>query len=117
MTKIFNSEKELVDKFCYFFKQYKIEKEVETEYKTKTDLVLTINNIKIAFEAKLNNVIDVWIQALRNKKWYDYSYVILPENKLNVIMKNIDEFKKNQIGIILLNKTKYFFLNKIEKIL
>lgn len=112
----------MVDQFCDFFQNYNLEKEVKV-YKQKTDrtftdVVLTIKDIKISFEAKLNDIISVWIQALKNKRFYNYSYVILPSNKKQLILnKHIDHFKKHNIGIVLVSPNNYEFLYKIENVL
>ena len=121
-NKLFTTEEEMVNQFCDFFKNYKLEKEVKI-YKQKndrtfTDIVLTIKNIRISFEAKLNDIITAWMQALKNKKLYDYSYIVLPEHKKNIILKkHIDYFKKHRIGIVLINNKKYEFLHKVEDVL
>lgn len=121
-NKLFATEEDLVNKFCDFFQKYKLEKEVKV-YKQKTDrtftdVVLTTNDIRIAFEAKLNNIWDVWVQAVKNKKLYDYSYVVLPLNKKSILLKkHLKHFQKYQIGIVLVNNENYEFLHKVESIL
>lgn len=120
---MFKTEKEMVYSLISSLKsKYDnsyITEEVKTSYWTITDVVLSYKSLKFSFEAKLNSIIDVWVQALRNKKLYDYSYVVLPYNKKNIIMKkHINNFKKYNLGLILINnKNELEFLNKIEDIL
>lgn len=110
---MFKSEQELVDTFINHYQQKfgktKFEFEVETPHKTKTDIVLIKDNQRISIEAKLNDIIGVWVQALRNLKWYDYSFVILPSNKEDYFCKkHLSHFKKNNIGVIFVNKSNFY---------
>lgn len=119
---MYKKEIDLVKDFIKIFKHkygdVYIKKEVKTKLGTKTDIVITKQNTRFSFEAKLNNIISVWFQALTNKNMYDYSYVVLPYNKKNAILKNhIKWFKDNELGVILVKKYSIEFLNKIEAIL
>jgi len=70
---------------------YKRTKQIE---KTKATIV--------AVEAKLSKWKDAFLQALRYKKFADYCYVALLEYSLKNV--DIEMFKKNNIGIIYINK-------------
>lgn len=96
-----------------------IQQEVKTSYWTITDIVVKYKSLFFAFEAKLNNIVDVWIQALRNKKIYDFSYVVLPSCKRKLmIKKHLNKFKEYKIGVVLIDeKNNIEFLNKIDNIL
>lgn len=119
---MFKKEIDLVNDFVKIFKnkygKTYVRKEVFTPFLTKTDLVIKKSNESFSFEAKLNNISDVWIQALKNKKLYQYSYVVLPSYKRKIIMdKHIDYFLKYGIGVILVGNNDLEFLNKIDSIL
>lgn len=72
------------------------------------------NNISIvSFELKLKNWKTASKQAFRYKSFSDVSYVILPQTLINTALKNIEYFKKYNIGLALFSNKKE--LNIIHK--
>ncbi|MCD4817679.1 MAG: hypothetical protein K8S23_03180 [Candidatus Cloacimonetes bacterium] len=71
--------------------QYKRLRELPNEY-----------NPLIAIEAKLINWKAAFSQALRYKKYADYTYIAIPDDIASKI--DIDLFKENKIGILTVNK-------------
>ena len=67
----------------------------------------------ISFELKLKNWKTASKQAFRYKSFSDVAYVILPQNLISVALKNIEYFKKYNIGLALFSKEKE--LNIIHK--
>ena len=66
----------------------------------KTDLIAqTKSGEIIAFEAKLYKWRKAVNQAYRNTTFAHYSYVILPETKINRALSNRQLFEKNRIGL------------------
>lgn len=120
---MYKRESDLITNFVLSLQsKYKItniQKEVKTSYWTITDVVVNYKSLIFAFEAKLNNIIDAWVQALRNKKLYDFSYIVLPSNKKNLmIKKHLSKFKQYNIGVVLIDdKNNIEFLNKIDNVL
>lgn len=60
----------------------------------------------ISFELKLKNWRRASTQAYRYKSFSDMAYVILPHNQIKTALKNIDHFKKYNIGLALFQKRK-----------
>lgn len=73
----------------------------EFDYRNgRVDIVATNSNCDIyAFEAKLNKFRIAMNQAYRNTSFAHYSYVVLPEDKLNLALKYKNEFIKRRIGL------------------
>lgn len=57
----------------------------------------------ISVELKLSKWKRALEQAKRGRSFANYRFVALDENNANAAIENIDEFKKNNVGLILLN--------------
>ena len=62
----------------------------------------------IAFELKLKNWKQAIKQAFRYKSFSNVSYVVIPSVGINVAFKNIELFKKYNIGLARFNSPKEF---------
>ncbi len=60
----------------------------------------------IAFELKLKNWKTASKQAFRYKSFSDVAYVVLPKNLISTALKNIEYFKKYNIGLALFSNEK-----------
>ena len=54
-----------------------------------------------SFELKLDNWKRALFQAIRYKTFSEYTYVVMPSDKKELLKKKIDIFKENNIGILL----------------
>lgn len=77
------------------------------------DYVLIQNNendsISIGVELKLDNWKRAMIQAFRYRSFCEMSYVVLDDTYINRALKQIDEFKKFNIGLASINKNDMSF--------
>lgn len=66
----------------------------------RTDIIAKTESGKlIAFEAKLIRWEKAINQAYRNSSFAHYSYVLLPKDKIQIALSNVNEFKKRGIGL------------------
>ena len=65
----------------------------------RTDIVLLKNNKVYSFEAKISNWRKALDQAYKNTRYSHYSYILMPEEKFELIQKNISEFTIRSVGI------------------
>ena len=103
---MFNFEIDLVDIFKKNLNSLfdiKVYKEEVPFFSRNIDLVIVDNeNNFISIEFKLNDIQGVLAQSLKCLLCSDFVYVCLP--KRNLRKKTIEEFEKNGIGIILVDK-------------
>ena len=55
----------------------------------------------VSFELKIDNWKRALFQAIRYKTFSDYSYIVMPIEKRNILEKNIEIFIANNVGIAL----------------
>ena len=113
---MFESEREMQNTFLSLLKKRKtcgllFEEVGNRNHFFRTDIVeyKHKNNI-IEYELKLKDFKKLIEQILKTMKLYDKNYMVIPENKLDIFLKNIQLCKdKNieKIGIAVLNKNKY----------
>lgn len=60
-----------------------------------------------AFELKLDNWKRALFQAIRYKTFSEYNYVVMPIDKKELLLKNIDVFRENNIGLLLFDARLY----------
>lgn len=76
----------------------------------KNELIYSNANIAFpdlvvkAFEMKLTDIKKAINQAVINKKYCDYSYVVMPRTKYNLCMKYSEVMKNNNIGLLLVDE-------------
>lgn len=84
--------------------------QVTTEFyymRGRTDVVaLTINRKVIAFEMKLKKWKEALHQAYRNTCFAHLSYVVVPEEVVELAIRCADEFHKRSVGICYLSEGK-----------
>jgi len=87
---------------------YLLKKNILTTVDNKKKYVFSsdfkVPNISIwAFELKLENWKRAYFQAFQYKTFANYTVIVFPKDKENVVRVHLDEFKKMNIGIILFN--------------
>lgn len=73
-------------------------------YKLSEQLYIPEMNI-YSFELKLSNWKRALFQAMRYKTFSEYTYIVMPSEKKTLLIKNLNIFKENNIGIILFDTT------------
>lgn len=89
-----------------------INKLILESYVKKVDAIYNIrrnykavSNSSIAIEAKLKNWKRALNQAFRYKWFATYSYVVLDSNNISAAIKNIDSFRKFNVGLAEINQS------------
>lgn len=60
-----------------------------------------------AFELKLDNWKRALFQAIRYKTFSEYNYVVMPIDKKELLLKKIDVFRENNVGLLLFDSRLY----------
>lgn len=60
-----------------------------------------------AFELKLDNWKRALFQAIRYKTFSEYNYVVMPIDKKELLLKKIDVFRENNVGLLLFDARLY----------
>lgn len=119
---MYGYEKELVEAFCYHINQnknpFKI-KNIACEFNYRNGIVdilgLKGKTVLYSFEAKLAKWKNALDQAYRNSSFVNYSYVLLPENRLNCALDNKSEFLRRKVGLCTLSDKGLKILIKAPK--
>lgn len=69
-----------------------------------------------AYEMKLHDIRKAINQAVINKKYTDYSYVVMPYDKYQLGLEYKKVFQNNSIGLILVDDSKYYEVIRPKKI-
>jgi len=77
-----------------------LQKDDKNKYFIQKTIVIPQLSI-VSFELKIDNWKRALFQAIRYKTFSDYSYIVMPIEKRNILEKNIEIFIANNVGIAL----------------
>jgi hypothetical protein len=94
-----------------------IKTDVEFKHITgRTDVIgISESGELIAIEAKLKNWKTALHQAYKSTSFAHYSYVLLPPESIKIAIKNKDEFKKRNVGLLTIEKDEIRIVIEAEK--
>jgi len=119
----FNYEIELVEKFIKNLKisnlgYHKcIQHITEFDYRNGRPDIVFLDQFGeiVSIEAKLSNWRKAMDQAYRNTCFSDFSYILLPENKINIALRYQKCFTERSVGICHLRNNKIFVSLSAQK--
>lgn len=93
------SENSLIKDLVFLQNKNMIEQDRYGNYKLYESFVIPKMSI-FSFELKLENWKRALFQAIRYKTFSEFSYVVMPYEKMTLLKKNVDYFKQSNIGIV-----------------
>lgn len=99
------SENSLIRDLCILQNRNILEQDRYGNYRLAENFVIPKLSI-FSFELKLENWKRALFQAIRYKTFSEFSYVVMPKEKVALLKKNIDFFKQSNIGIAVYDERK-----------
>lgn len=99
------SENSLIRDLCILQNRNILEQDRYGNYRLVENFVIPKLSI-FSFELKLENWKRALFQAIRYKTFSEFSYVVMPKEKIALLKKNIDFFKQSNIGIAVYDERK-----------
>jgi len=101
---------------------YILRKLVNLNIVVKNDLTYAVNPlidfpdiVMFAYEMKLSDIRKAINQAVINKTYCDYSYIVFPDDKAQLCQKYFETLTRNGIGLILVNDDKNVEIIRAKK--
>lgn len=99
------SENSLIKDLCFLQNRNIIEQDRYGNYRLAENFVIPELSI-FSFELKLENWKRALFQVIRYKTFSEFSYVVMPKEKIALLKKNIDFFEQSNIGIAVYDERK-----------
>lgn len=99
------SENSLIKDLCFLQNRNILEQDRYGNYRLAENFVIPKLSIS-SFELKLENWKRALFQAIRYKTFSEFSYVVMPKEKITLLKKKFDFFKQSNIGIAVYDERK-----------